>query len=199
MMTVNILLASALEYAARGWYVFPVHPGTAEPAVPRHRADRCDHSDPRCRYEHTGWEQRATTNPDRITRTWSRASWGIAIACGPSGLLVLSTAVDPATGQTGDGTLLDLARQHGALPSTWTVLTPVGGVHRYYSRPTHLAHPTRRLGPLATAYGAGSYVLAPPTRTPHGRYDQLLTASAAEPPDWLTHLLTPPEHTEQRT
>ena len=39
--------------------------------------------------EHLGWEPRATVDPDRIRRAWSRVPYDIGIACGPSGLLVL--------------------------------------------------------------------------------------------------------------
>ncbi|MDI1466273.1 bifunctional DNA primase/polymerase, partial [Catellatospora sp. KI3] len=51
----NDFMAAALAAARKGWHVFPLIPGAKEPAVSR-------------------WEQRATTDPDRIRRCWS---------CGP--------------------------------------------------------------------------------------------------------------------
>ena len=74
------LLIAALGYAARGWHVFPLRFGSKKPATPGHPADRCDGSDPRCQDGHTGWEARATTDPERITRAWSTHPYGIGIA-----------------------------------------------------------------------------------------------------------------------
>ena len=64
------LLTAALGYSARGWRVFPLVPGEKRPAV-------------------TDWETRATTEAHRIRRCWGTGDYGIGIACGPSGLLVL--------------------------------------------------------------------------------------------------------------
>lgn len=38
---------------------------------------------------HPGWEQRATTDPDRIRAAWSRAPYDVGPATGPSGLCVI--------------------------------------------------------------------------------------------------------------
>lgn len=187
------LLASALEYAARGWHVFPLIPGTKKPATPRHRADQCDGTDPRCRAGHTGWEQRATTDLARITRAWTGdTAWGIGIACGPSGLLVIDTDTD-TDGDTGEAVILALASAHGSLPPTWTVSTPSGGIHRYYTQPAAaLGNTARRLGALVDTRGVGGYVVAPPTRTSTGRYDTVVTDPVADLPGWLVGLLTSP-------
>ncbi|WP_240742437.1 bifunctional DNA primase/polymerase [Micromonospora zingiberis] len=168
------LLTCALAYAARGWHVFPLRPdrpdasdpdGAKRPAFPnRCTADRCDRSDPRCRAagRHVGWEERATTDPTRIRRAWSTRPYGVGIACGPSGLVVVDLDVPkhpddmpPAEWQGAcDG--LDvfsiLAARHGTpidpcggfgeddppragIDVTYTVLTPSGGSHLYYLHP----------------------------------------------------------------
>ena len=67
------LLAAALAAAGRDWRVFPLRPDAKRPAFPDHTADRCAGTDPRCRDGHTGWEPRATTDPERI-RQIGRAS-----------------------------------------------------------------------------------------------------------------------------
>jgi hypothetical protein len=184
--TTPVLLASALEYAVRGWHVFPLHPGTTTPAVPRHTPDQCDRSDRWCRDGHVGWEARATTDLARITRIWSRP-WGIGIACGPSELLVVDTDPD-----LGESTMTALARQHDPWPTTWTVTTPTGGVHRYYTRPRALDTLYRPLGPSVHAYGTGAYVVAPPTPTPGGTFTILLWNTVADLPTWTAALLGSP-------
>jgi len=88
-----------LALAARGMHVFPLRPGDKRPAVDR-------------------WEQRATTDPDRIRRCWTHAPYGVGIACGPSRLVVvdLDTAKGdepPAPGvETGED-VLELATHGG--------------------------------------------------------------------------------------
>ncbi len=117
--------------------MFPLRPGTKKPATPDHPAHLCDRSDPRCEHGHTGWEQRATTNPDRIERAWTRRRYGIGIACGPSDLVVIDLDIPKTTGHH-DGVwhLTRLEHDHGhRLPATFTVTTPRGGQHRYYRTP----------------------------------------------------------------
>src|SRR3712207_7301897 len=104
------LRAAALLYASRGWHVFPLIPGTKRPACPGHPAARCDRSDPWCRHGHTGWEQRATTNDARIIRAWSGTPYGIGIACGPSGLLVIDCDQPKPTLETAGE--LEIGRAH---------------------------------------------------------------------------------------
>lgn len=179
-------LASALEYAARGWFVLPLDPVSGAPVSPRHDADHCDRSDPWCRCGHAGWEHRATVDLDRVVRTWERGPWAVGIACGPSMLVVLDTATgDPVAGE---GTLLKLARSHGALPATWTVSAPNGGLHRYYSHPTALA--SGMLGPHLRVVGTGGYVPTPLSRTGEDAYLTLVQRPVAPLPSWIVQMLT---------
>lgn len=206
----NPNLAAALAYAERGWHVFPLRPGSKKPAVPTHPADRCDGTDPRCRDGHTGWEQRATSCPDRIIRAWTSApGYGIGIACGPSGLLVIDTDrpkpgdpvparwAAPVDGSTaaasGEDVLAELvAGYRDGLPPTWTTSTPSGGVHRYFTNTAALGNSAGLLGWLIDTRGAGGYVAAPPTTTPTGVY-QLVHDDDPEPlPQWLMTALTRP-------
>lgn len=215
------LLAAALAYAARGWAVFPLRPGDKRPAFPTHPADRCDGTDPRCRAagRHVGWEERATTDTDRITRAWTARLYGIGIATGPSGLVVIDqdtpkpgTAPPDEWRRSGitDGAdvFADLASTHGghAFPDTFTVTTPSGGTHLYYTHPTgpgprdggdqgeglRLGNTAGRLGWLIDTRAHGGYVAAPPTPLPGGRAYQVTHDSLALPlPGWLVELLRP--------
>jgi hypothetical protein len=199
---VNELLDAALNYAARGWHVFPLLPNSKRPACPRHPAARCDRSDPYCRHGHVGWEQRATTSIRRIRRAWTSHPYGIAIATGPSGLLVVDTdrpkpaepgALSPNV-PTGDDHLRRLAEQQGgSLPRTWTVATPSGGTHRYFLIPRGepMGNTAGRLGALVDTRGQGGYVVAPPTNLyrPYTLQDDRVPVPL---PDWLAQLLAKP-------
>lgn len=210
------LLAAALEYAGRGWHVLPLRPGDKRPAVPDHPATSCatpagpggPNRDPRCHAGHVGWQQRATTDPDRITRAWSspapRGGWyGVAIATGPSRLLVIDTDT-PKDGQhpparwqlpgvvDGEDVLAYLADEaRAAIPETYTVRTRSGGLHRYYLLPDlddesqRLANTSGAIGWLIDTRAAGGYVVAAPTTIDRRRYAVLDDRAASALPCWL--------------
>src|SRR5262245_50652897 len=89
------LLTAALTAAASGWHVFPLKPNRKIPAL--HGRNRCPRTNA-CQAGHVGWEQRATTDPDRIRHAWTAAPFNIGIVTGPSGLVVL----DLDTAKPGD-------------------------------------------------------------------------------------------------
>jgi Bifunctional DNA primase/polymerase, N-terminal len=200
------LLAAALAAAGRGWSVLPLRPDDKRPAFPDHTADRCTGTDPRCRDGHAGWEQRATTDPDRIRRAWSTRPYGVGVACGPSGLLVLDVdlpklgAVPPAEWAidgVADGfdVLAVLAERAGQpFPAdTYTVQTGRGGTHLYYRQPAgaRLGNGAGRLGWLLDTRGHGGYVVAAGSSVDGHPYTVWDGRPPAELPDWLAHLLTP--------
>ncbi|GAA3612988.1 bifunctional DNA primase/polymerase [Microlunatus ginsengisoli] len=204
------LIQAALDYARRGWHVFPTVPGSKVPACPAHTANNCNRADPRCKNGHTTWEQRATRDPGRIRRAWSTRPYGIGIACGPSNLLVIDTdRAKPGANvpepwashkvRSGDAVLAELARGRD-LPPTWTVATPSGGFHRYYRVPAgvELGSTAGRLGWLIDTRGRGGYVIAPPTRFLTGRYTRLDSPNPALLPDWLVELLAEPLQRPQK-
>ncbi|HET7015980.1 MAG TPA: bifunctional DNA primase/polymerase [Streptosporangiaceae bacterium] len=133
----------ALDYASRGWPVFPCKPGSKAPAT-----------------EH-GFRD-ASTDPDRIRSWWTRMpDANVAIATGLPGPDVLD--VDQH-GRAGNG-----FRAFGRLvevglvgrPSE-IVVTPSLGLHAYYSGSQQVSGrlPRHHLDFRA----AGGYVLAPPSR-----------------------------------
>jgi hypothetical protein len=200
---IRLDLAAALGYAARGWHVFPLQPGSKRPACPGHRATDCDRTDPFCRSGHIGWEGRATTNPARITRAWSSRPYGIGIACWPSRIVVvdLDIAKDdqrpPARFSrrgvhTGAQALDIVAAEHNAsVAPTYTVRTPSGGTHLYYRAPTDLGlrNSTGILGWLIDTRAGGGYVVAPPTSIDEHAYTVADPRDLAPLPGWLTRLL----------
>ena len=166
----NDLIEAALDYATRGWHVFPLAPHSKRPAIPSHTAGECDRTDPYCAEGHLGWEERSTTDPDEIHALWAAGRYGIAIATGPSRLLVLDIDVSKLDGgRLGLQSLAHLEARCGRrVPErTFTVATPSGGQHRYFQMPPDTAHlpttTTGRLGPGLDTRGRGGYIVAPPT------------------------------------
>lgn len=142
------MLEPALDYARRGWAVFPIRPQSKEPLT-----------------EH-GFKD-ATTNEATIRRWWARwpdANVGIATGS-PSGIVVLD--VDPRNG--GDEGLRDLEARYGPLPETATALTGGGGAHYYFALPQGMTVRTRKLAPGLDLKADGGYVVAPPSVHPSGR------------------------------
>lgn len=173
-------LAGWLDLAARGWALFPVVPGGKRPAIAR-------------------WQDRATTDPDRLARFFAtHPDHNAGIACGPSGLLVVDcdTSKDPGPRRDGWAVLAELAAGRGGLPDTWTVTTPSGGRHLYFRAPTPgpgrqpLGNTGRTLGELLDTRGAGGQVLAPGSRLPNGGYELLDDTDPAELPGWLAWRLS---------
>ncbi|MCE3552840.1 bifunctional DNA primase/polymerase [Pseudonocardia sp. RS11V-5] len=118
-------MRAALSHAARGWHVFPLRPNDKRPAI-------------------RDWETRATTDPARIRKAWTRGPFGIGIACGPSGLVVLDLdrpkpdTVRPAEWdrpgiRDGADVLVALADDHGVEPPLDTLAVQTGSViHGWY-------------------------------------------------------------------
>ena len=163
----------ALDYARRGWPVFPCRPGSKEPAT-RH-----------------GFKD-ATTDPGQIRSWWHRQpDANVAIATGWPGPDVLD--VD-RRGPDGDGfTSYRRLAAAGLLRGvTAMVATPSGGLHAYF---TGTAQGSGRLPSCNLDFkAAGGYVLAPPSLVA-GRTYRLLLARDDQPGvlDWavVTRLLSP--------
>jgi Bifunctional DNA primase/polymerase, N-terminal len=159
----------AMEYAGRGWHVFPLH-------TPDERGCSCRHDCPS-----PGKHPRtihglhdATTDPHQIElwwRMWPTANIGIATGAA-SGLVVID--IDPRNG--GDESMLALETIIGPLSGTVTANTGGGGTHLYYAHPANPRWPTPSRG---AAFGAelpgidvkadGGYVVAPPSSHTSGR------------------------------
>ncbi|MFJ8828011.1 bifunctional DNA primase/polymerase [Streptomyces sp. NPDC102467] len=87
-------LETALACAARGWPVLPLAPGRKTPAANCARCQGSGHSPATCECITAGrWchgFHAATDDADRIRRWWrSQPRFGVGVACGAAGLLVL--------------------------------------------------------------------------------------------------------------
>jgi hypothetical protein len=181
------LRAWALHCAARGWHVFPITPGAKKPPA----IDR--------------WEARASTDPDQIHHWWRNVPFTIGIATGPSGLLVVDLdTLKPDEGVTtrwatlGIGSsvtaLRSLASQHGThVTPTFTVSTPSGGWHLYYTAPAGapLRNTQGAIGRKIDTRAHGGYVVAPGCPVPPSGYQLIDDRDPAELPRWLHQILAP--------
>ncbi|MFF1822076.1 bifunctional DNA primase/polymerase [Kribbella sp. NPDC058245] len=183
----NDLLTAALAAAARGWHVFPLVPDHKRPAV-------------------EDWENRATTDAVRIERCWSTGPYGVGVACGPSGLVVVDLD-QPKPGQTapevwrkpgltcGADVLAHQADDAGAAYpwNTHTVLTGRSGEHLYFAAPAgiELRNTQGRLGWLVDTRAVGGYVVGAGSVAAGRRYRTVYDITPAPLPQWLTQALTP--------
>lgn len=182
------LMRAAQDAAARGFWVFPLGPGSKKPALRRRN-----------------WKDLATRDPQVIARAWRRAAFNIGIACGPSRLLVLD--LDPSHGEPpppewegarhGRDVLARLTAAH-RVPypiHTYRVATPSGGEHIYFTAPEtpKLGNSSGRLGWRIDTRGVGGYVVAAGSVLRGGAPYRLLDDRSPAPlPDWLITALTPP-------
>ncbi|MFE8944021.1 bifunctional DNA primase/polymerase [Streptomyces sp. NPDC007856] len=189
------LLRAALEAAERGWHVFPLRPGGKPPAL--HGEKSCTRTGV-CAGGHVKWEQRATTEPDRIRAAWTRAPFNVGIATGPSRLLVvdLDTPEHKGSSDAPDGatTFRALCERAGhAVPDTYRTRTPSGGTHLYFTAPPglKLGNTAGTVADSVDTRAWGGYVVAAGSTTPAGRYEALCASVAAPLPSWLQAILQP--------
>lgn len=136
------LLDTALEYAARGWHVFPVKPGAKAPRT------------------RNGWHD-ATTDAETIRAWWDRwptANIGLALA--PSGLVALD--VDVAGDKLGRESLAALEADHGDLSSGLMQRSARGGLHVLFQAPPEADVHALALRPGIDLIHTG-YILAAPS------------------------------------
>ncbi|MER7663002.1 bifunctional DNA primase/polymerase [Streptomyces sp. NPDC096193] len=195
------LLAAALSAAERGWPVFPLRPDTKRPAL--HGEASCPRTGV-CASGHRKWEQRATTDPDRIRATWSHGPFNVGIATGPSGLLVIDLDTPEHKGSSdapdGAATFRALCERAGhAVPDTYRVRTASGGTHLYFSTPlgARMANTAGTVADSVDTRAWGGYVVAAGSTTLAGTYEPLCGPVVACLPSWLHSILQPaPKHSQ---
>jgi len=195
------LLAWAIEAAGHGWHVFPLRPGTKLPAG--HAEKYCPGTG-RCENGHKTPEQRATTDVDLLVAAWTHQPYNVAIATGPSGLLVvdLDTLKPNEPEGTPDGVTAFQAlceRAGQAVPATYRVRTARGGEHLYFTQPpgSQLHSTAGRLAKKIDTRGWGGYVVAAGSTTPDGPYTVIDNRPPAPLPAWLHDALKLPQRPAQ--
>lgn len=189
-------LAAALEYARRGFRVFPLHAVrdgvcTCQDWRDKNVKGPCPTPGKHPRFRN--WQERATCDPVAIEEFWwNHKGSNVGIATGAaSGVFVLD--VDPKHG--GDDSIDALVSKHGQLPDTLQAMTGSGGKHFYFAHPGKPVKNGVALLPGLDIRGDGGLVVAPPSIHISGReyaWDGL--AEFAEMPilsatPWLLELM----------
>src|SRR5690349_14527155 len=116
------MLALALQYARRGWPVFPCDPNDKRPLIKHGFKD-------------------ATTDESVITGWWKR--WPLAMIGVPTGNAVGAFVIDldPKEDKDADTLLRDLVHAMGVAPPPVPITkTPRGGYHLWFAMPVDGQH-----------------------------------------------------------
>jgi hypothetical protein len=167
------LRQAALDYAQRGWAVFPLQERSKEPAV-------------------AGAYKAATSNMATVLAWWDR--WpdaNIGLATGRvSGVWVIDL-----DGDEGRASWEQLAEEHPEVVDETLVAATGKGYHLYWRLPTETPDPGRRIGvrPGIDIIGGNGYLVAPPSVHPSGRTYEWLNPDArpVEAPQWMLELQRP--------
>lgn len=162
------LLAAAIAYVDRGWWPFVVS-GVSK--VPFANCERCRpgaHSGAVCACLTCHGHLAATRDPSRLrAMIWKYPVVALALATGPSGLVVLDVEGDDRCGygQTGLEVLDNVEAYTGGvrlpLDGVLRARSAGGGVHLYYKGQ---ATSTNKLFPNIDVKSRGGYVLVPPAQ-----------------------------------
>ena len=165
------MMDAAIQYAAMGWYIFPLKPNTKQPVI-------------------KAWNIKASNNANQIRFWWSKwpdANIGILMG-NKSGLFAVD--IDPKNG--GDESIAHLLNDHNKFPETATQKTGSGGSHVLFAYPEQ-AIKTRRGYPAdgIDICSDGSYIVAAPSIHPNGNPYRWTkdSKSLSDPPEWLIDLL----------
>jgi len=177
---------AALDYAARGLYIIPLHD-----VIQGH----CSCGNPQCNApgKHpriADWANAASIDPAQIQWWWTQWPYAnVGILTGQrSSLAVLD--VDPRNG--GDLALEDLVHFYGPLPDTPMVISGSKGLHYYFA----LDGPLQKFdpGPGLNLQADGALVVAPPSLHASGNTYEWEASShlddvpLAPLPDWLREM-----------
>lgn len=170
-----MLLDHALQYAARGWRVFPVHTTVSGVCSCGRACGKDASKHPRIK----AWQVNATTDRAQIEKWWSR--WpqsNIGIATG--GGLVVTDLDGPAEIET----FRRLAEPQGGLPETLVAQT-ARGFHVYLAGDWNTTRKVPDSKGLLVR-GTGGFVIAPPSWHASGiRYSWAKDLAIAPMPDWF--------------
>ena len=177
------MLSQALQYATRGWAVFPVHSLTTD------RTCTCASKPCASPGKHPatrGGLKDATVDPAQIRKWFENTPYNIGISTGEvSDLTVID--IDIADGKKGAETWQKLIESHGE-PRTLMARTGSGGVHLYFKYNSSLKTSADTLGEGVDVRNEGGFVVAPPSLHKSGGVYAWIEESVPLAP--LPHYLT---------
>ncbi|UFW75488.1 bifunctional DNA primase/polymerase [Bradyrhizobium sp. WU425] len=190
----GLMLRHALDYAERGYPVFPCSNRTKAPLPPKDTDPETGEEIP-----NSGGLRKATTDRLQITEWWT--IWPNAMIGVATGERAGFWAIDPDAPKgpgdpDGRQELARLQLQNGNLPPTHTHLTPNGGKHMLF-RWRNDKPITNREGGLKrkgiNVRGEGGYLIFPPSQFFTGKSyeieEPLDCFSFADAPEWLYDLI----------
>lgn len=189
LTTESDLARTAIEYAGRGWSVFPLH----SPSKHGCSCGRTDCSSPAKHPRTAHGLKDASRDPETIREWWTR--WpdaNIGIATGqPSGIFVVDL-----DGEAGRASVAELELQGLTFPPTLSVTTgrADGGTHLYYRMPSGVDihnDQSGRIGPHIDVRGTGGYVVAAGSTHASGKMYRFVDplAAIADAPGWVIERL----------
>lgn len=179
-------LGAALAAARRGWRVFPLAPGTKDRPVVKN------------------WPARCCGEVATVARCWPSPRHNIGICCGCSRIVVIDLdthgqlpaewVAEPGI-RDGCDVFAFLCEAAGQpWPDTYTVSTPTGGIHMYFTASAGLVigNSRARLGPMVDTRGDRGYVIAAGLVLPGaGRWEVVHDPDVLAPlPGWAVADLT---------
>ena len=184
------LMEFALDYARRGWHVFPCKPSNKAPYI-------------------AGGLNSATTDPDVIRDWWDQWPHAmIGVRTGQaSGVWALDPDMPDKPGAAdGLANWRGLVARNSGCPPTHSHLTPRGGLHLLFKwrddRPITNSEGQLQ-GTGINVRGEGGYIIAPPSCRHDGKMYEVAESldifNFAEAPDWLYEMITakPPTISER--
>lgn len=152
------MLEAALQYVARGWFIFPIKPGQKKPPLVK-------------------WREESSNDPEKIKEwliKWPDAN--IGLDCGKSGIVIID--IDDNDERDGSYNWAELTGKLEINIATPTVITGTSGQHLYFKAPEDRKLKT---GSDVLASGIdvrawGGYAVLPPSIHPNGiRYEWEVT------------------------
>lgn len=171
--TENDLLKNALDLAEKGFWIFPLRPGSKLPAI-------------------KAFTEQATRDPAKIKNWWASKNYNIGIATSKfdqfEALLVLD--IDEAGKKNGEKELLALLSQENLrLPVTFSVKTPTGGKHLFFKNESPLKQGVNVLAPGIDTRSKGGYAVGPGSIISGEKYVEMNRNKVVPVPEWLKQKL----------
>jgi hypothetical protein len=167
------LLESALNLAARGFYIFPITSGKKSPPALKN------------------WQGEATRDADIINLWWDLADYNVGISTtkfGDSQALVV-VDVDNKGDKNGEGSLIQLEFEGNEFPPTFEQLTAGGGRHLIYVHSQPLRQGVDVLGRGLDIRSKGGYIVGPGSVVEGNLYRTTAAGCPAPVPAWIADRL----------